>query len=1159
VLRVKRRLAVDKLYYISNIKFKGFKSFKNAQAQFPQGFVALAGPNGSGKSNVADAIRFCFGEMGTKAIRVRRASELVNLNSTHGEVTIVIQHSKEQDKKFEINRTISADGKTGYKLNGKSMTRTNVLEALRPHGLEVGTHNIIAQGQVQQIVEMNPKDRRAIIDQAAGISEFDDKKKEALGELSKVEAKISEAKIVLAERGAYLLELEKEKNAALSYQDAKTLLERSRATLLGIEYTKLNNQFDELLKSKGELATQIGALDESLSKLSKSKEELEAKRKELADKMSQGGQKESLVSQIQEAKVQIAQHQTLITQKQESIKDFETQLATLAQKKMDFGRQLASTNAQLKQKEQYLITLKKELEQAKLNAGISEDDTTHSSGIDKLNEELSDVRANKASTIAKCEGIQALIEHKGSLAKETAAELEKLSSTKGSDELEKMSDEIKELNSQLTSLFDKEKKFNRDIPDLDRKLLEAKERVAALRGSASPVARNPALLTVHALKEAKMGGIYGLVSELISLDEEYQQAVEASAGGRLNYVVVDSLDTADTIIKKLKSEKSGRCSFIPLDKIIIGRSASEKLPPSALGRMIDFIKYSPELDNAMRYVFEDTLLVNDVSTAKKIGIGTWRMVTLGGELLERSGVISGGTNRSSLMARSSLQKAESDVDSIKSERDALYSDLYSVRDEMQKLRKERASAELKLRTKEAELGAGADRQARTQKLKESLLAHNQELEKQKSSLQELTSSIRELEKKEQSLLSSLCATKEMQAKQKEESKKKAGDSQKKYEDVLEKHSQFLTDIDSKKQESNLLQTQIDESAQEHSRVLASLEECKKQIKSSESGLKKSESELAKFEQALQEVSATVKKYYAKMQSLQSELDTLGAQEGKAKFERDALVRTQNEVNIKHATIETKLVDVKAEWEKYASVQAFDNISKSELEQNIKSSEAKMNELGMVNLKAPQLYDEKKAELEGIGQKVGTLQNEKEAVLSLIEEIETKKLRLFNETFSAVNTQFKKLFAMVFKGEGTLMLDDPSNPLDSGLGMRVRGIHDKRDKYLESMSGGEKTLLALMLIFSLQMKKSAPFYILDEAEAALDKVNASKMADFIRQMSKGSQFITITHNDAILSAADVVLGVARDENGSRIVGVQLSHGSQFVKKESPITESANPMS
>jgi len=1148
------------LYHISKIKFRGFKSFKSAEASFPQGFVAIAGPNGSGKSNVADAIRFCFGEMGTKAIRVKRASELIYINSSRGEVTINLTGSGEEEPNFEIRRSISEDGKTSYSLNGKHLTRTNVLEALRPYGLEIGHHNIIAQGQVQRIVEMNAKDRRTIIDSVAGISEFDEKKKEAMGELGKVEAKISESRIVLSERGAYLQELEAEKNAAISHNEAKAMLEQARATLLHSEYEKLNSQFDELLKKRAELGKEIGSFEKKLGEITAQKNSLEAQRKELAQKMSDGGKKESLLSQIQELKVQMAQSQALCEEKAKAVEELGVKEKEMEAQKGETESQITRLSAQIKAKHAMLTNLAIQVKNAKEAAGI--DDERQSPGekeAEAISQKLSSVREQKATFAGQMQGMEHVLESTTQLLKSAQSELSLLKNEKEDNEAGKLSSSIEQINESLTSLFEKEKALNKDIPSLDRQMLDAKERVAALRGSVSPASRNPALIAVQELKNSKGGeGIFGAVADLISMDSDYQVAIEAAAGSRLNYVVVDSLDNANSIIKKLKAGKQGRCSFIPLDKVVFN-TRKQSTPSGSLGRLIDFVQYSPAIDNAMRYLFEDTLLVQNVESAKKIGVGSWRMVTMGGELLERSGVITGGSQKSSLLSRSSLKKAEDEIDKIKTRRDSLYSDLYSVRDEMQRLRKERASLELKLRTREAEAGSATEKKARIKKLEEQATALKAQEGAKKKELEKIKEKISSLEKEEKELSKELYAAKEAAQKAREDAKKKSGDKQQHYRELFEKHASLSSELDSLRQEEKMHLS----SKQSLSNAFSQMQKDKKivslEIKTLEEASAAARKKLEKCEDSLRHVSASVQKYYNQMQELQSRLDALGGEEGQIKFSFDSQNRALNEINIKHASVETKLADVSAEWEKYKQATLLEDFTKTKLEQMIGECEATINSLGMVNLKAPELYEAKKQELEEMGKRVETLQSEREAVISLMQEIENKKRKIFMDTFTSVNEHFIKLFSTVFKGEGSLVLDTPENPLDSGLSMRARGLNEKRDRYLESMSGGEKTLLSTMFIFSLQMRKSAPFYILDEAEAALDKANASKMADFLKQMSKKAQFIVITHHDALLSAADVVLGVAKTNEGSKIVGVQLTSGSQFTKggEEAEVQEEGLP--
>jgi chromosome segregation protein len=276
---------------------------------------------------------------------------------------------------------------------------------------------------------------------------------------------------------------------------------------------------------------------------------------------------------------------------------------------------------------------------------------------------------------------------------------------------------------------------------------------------------------------------------------------------------------------------------------------------------------------------------------------------------------------------------------------------------------------------------------------------------------------------------------------------------------------------------------------------------------------------------------------AQLAELDSKIAALSQQIGKLKSELDKKNRELMDLEVRRQTTQTRLADLKSEVDQYQGLELID-LPRGELDSLAKDSQSTMESLGTVNLKAPEMYEQKKKDIDEVRARVESLDSEKKAVFSMIDEIEAKKRAIFLSTFSSVNDNFRKLFSFVFKGEGTMLLDQPSSPFEGGLLVKVTD-QDSHVKYLDSMSGGEKSLLALIFIFSIQMHKAAPFYILDEADAALDKENSRKLSELIRQLSANTQFIVVTHNDTILSSSDVALGVTRTEDGSKIVGVQLT--------------------
>ncbi|VVB99240.1 Chromosome partition protein Smc [uncultured archaeon] len=1129
------------MVYIKGLKFRGFKSFRKAEASFPKGYVCLAGPNGSGKSNVTDGIRFALGEGSLKALRAKRISELINTSSKYAEVTLYI----DGERQYEIKRAINSEGKTLYRINGKRSTRTLVMEELRQYGLEAGTHNIIAQGQVQKIVELSSKERRQIIDGVAGISEFDDKKDEALSELAKVDQKINDANIVLGEREAHLTELEKEKNDALSYMEAQENFKRAKASISATEYAKLNKQHTEVVQKSTVLKGETEELEKQSAVLGGRMSELSSQRDAITAKISSSGSREAAMQEIAGLKESISSDTATLSAQKKDTERLDSSCASLAKQIETLRKSQKELSAQSKTISDSLSKVTKqigELEKKTTSGNVQAEEI--SSRMESLSAKVVSLKEQKAASESTLKNTEKMLEMK-------KQEMARLSSTLGAQADDKLSGESSTLRkealalqSQLDAMFEREREINRALPELDRKLLSAKEKAATLRAQISPSAVSMAARAVDEMKKEGMKGIYGQVSTLISCDPKYGNAVEAAAGQRLSYVVVDSMNTAVKCIEKLKAQKSGRCTFVPLDTV---RSSGAEKPGAAqgcLGALIDFVEFEPAYMNAMEYVFSDTLLFDTVQNAKKAGVGKARMVSIDGELIEKSGIISGGSQKGSLLSKASLDKAELDASAIDAERKELYSQLYTLRDEMSAKRKEKAEAEIKLKGIEIEIKTTEERRASSKRtlsdieeIKKELSSTEEEMAKLKKSLSALDAELLKSISEHESLKTRL-------ASERDKAKQADSESNKLLTSLHAQRSSLEAQLAAKNEEFSRLAALYAEKENECKQAETQLSETKKSIVS----LQKSISENTKLreekEAKLSEMSSASQKLMGKLKELEGQLAEIAQQAGKLKAEIDRRARELMELEVKRQTTETRLIDLKADLDQYQGVPTID-ATRAELEELTRKSQSTMEALGVVNLKAPELYDQKKKDIDEIKTRVASLDTEKKAVFHMMDEIEAKKRAIFLSTFTSVNDNFKRLFGYAFKGEATMLLEQPSSPFEGGLLVKVHD-QDGRDKYLDSMSGGEKSLLALIFIFAIQMFKAAPFYILDEADAALDKENSRKLAELIRQLATKTQFIVVTHNDTMLSNAEVALGVTRTEDGSKIVGVQLTSAAAVAR-------------
>ncbi|MCC7552852.1 chromosome segregation protein SMC [Candidatus Micrarchaeota archaeon] len=1109
--------------FINRIKIRGFKSFKSVDLDLPPGFIAVAGPNGSGKSNLSDAVRFSLGELSLKSLRAKKTSELVFMDSKEAAVTLFTGNGI--GNHLEVKRAINKDGKTIYKLNGKMTTRTNVIEAIRPIGLELGNHNVIAQGQVQKIVEMGPKERRGIIDGVAGISEFEEKKKESIKELDKVQQKINDASIVLSEREGFVNELEKEKDAAIEYKRSKELYKRGRASLVYIELDKFQKEYDNSIKNLKEKENTLKKLQEDINVLEKNLRELETKKNELTDKINKDGKKEGLLRQLEELRININVGKNSLVEKDREIKKLEQEKQKIIGDQSKVSNKISTLEKEITEIDKELKKLQKEVPEEVFDSNINNLD---------LQEEItsiSDLLISKKESLAKLnadfEGIINMI----NIRKE-GLEDEDIDLTKLENEKENLEDEIKTVQKEVDKIFENEKQKNKSIAEADRELINLRGKIAELRPHVKGLTKNPTLMFVDEIKP-KIPGLYGTVAELILFDQKYSDAIQGAAAGRLEYVVVEDIDTAAKIIELLKKQKMGRCTFIPLDRPGKGESIPQKVKSSKgfVDSLINVIKFEPKYYNAIEYAFGSTAIIDSLDTAKKLK-GTCKLVTLGGEVFYTSGILTGGSSKGNLSAKMKLDKLEKELEELKIEKTQLHSDLESLREEMNSKRKERTALELKYREIMIEIG-GITRstekvKTKAEDIKKVLIELEQrqkELIKQKSKLEE---EILSLENKKIDINKKL---KEHQEKQKE----KQSEMQKKYSNLLSKLSDKRADYQSKQKEKELLEESLKQHKEKEKQISVDLKEVLKIRSELNNTLKNNEKELDKVEQEMTKISKKLEGVWEEIKHLDKELDLVSQQKGKLLYSYERTKDSLKDYEISKAKAETRLIDLKSEYEDYKDTVLID-ASKEKLLEIIRDNENKLNSLGEVNLKAPELYEEKKKEIEEIKDKVEKLKDERSAVLTMIEEIDSKKNKIFMETFHKINDKFKDLFGYVFDGEGLLVLDKPNEPFESGLQIRVK--KGNKNKYLDSMSGGEKSLLALIFIFSIQMTKPSPFYLLDEAEAALDKENSRKMAELIKKLSVNTQFFVITHNDEVLKSADVALGVTMTDKGSQVLGIEL---------------------
>jgi len=1016
-----------------------FKSFRKGSVEFVKGVNGITGPNGSGKSTICDAILFALGENSLSRLRVNKVSKLINDFSNKPIASVKIELDGE--KKVEIKRIIRADGKTKFYLNGKRVTRKALVDFLKSFSAEPSSTNTIAQEEVTKLINMSPKERRALIDEISGIEEFNQKKEEAKKELEKVEQKLSEANILLNERLGYLKELEKERAQALLYKELQEKIRKISYAIVSFSLEENKKILDSLIKKEIELQQKKKEIEERAKAKSSDLEKIRSSLKEKIQKINELNlQKQNFIEKKQELEKSIELAKYRLAKEEESLKNLESEKQE-QEKKLE----------ELIKRE---IELRKEFE--KVNEEIK-----NIYGNEKVieEEELEQKRARIAEEKAKN---IAILNQNEEEEKSNIEEIEKQLSQVEKD-FEEKSKELKEIEKEIEEI---EKQKN----EIGIKIIEEE---AKGRGKVYDFV-------------TKKEGVFGTVAELISFGKEYEKAINACAASRMNYFVVENADVANKIIKELNEKRIGRAGFIPLKELKETKKES--------GSIAELISYDKKFEKVVSYLFGSTFLANFEEIKANPGK---RYVTIDGTIIEESFILTGGYIETINFGE--LKKKQKEIEKQESEK----------RQILEQKRKELSSIELR----RIELKTKADYE---RKRIEEIRRRNKELRKQK---EEAKKRLQELQKIEEELNKSKPVAKEVIEKR----------------IIVSKLEPEIRNVCERKEEVLKRIKQIEE---EVSRI-------KKQKQEDEEEIKKIEEEIKsikppqEFEQIYKE--------YQELQERESEIaKELGAIQKEIDFAKDEDQRTA----IRKAEIETRLKDLLAEIKNYKEedkgIEIKSEEERQKFEKELEEAKKKIEELKNVNMLAIQAYEEKSKELKEVEEKVERIKQEKEAIIKMIKEIDEKKNKVFKENFEKVNSNFKKLYYYTFNEEAELYLDKPREPFSSGLYIRVKKT--KRDE--ESFSGGEKTIIFLLLLFALHFTKNLSFYLLDEVDAPLDKENTKKIFSLIKKISQesGTQFIIVTHNDLSIRQMDAVIGVTKTEEGSKVYGIDLQQIQKIEEKK-----------
>ena len=973
------------------MRLKNFKSFKKAEISLHRGFTAIAGANASGKSNILDALLFVLGATSLKMLRASKLTDLVNHDASEDYALVEIE-VEDNEKKYVISRTIDTKGQSVMRLDGRRKTLNEVTSLLQELGIKATGHNIVVQGDVTRVIEMSPKHRREIIDEVAGLAEFEEKKAEAIQKLEKVEERINDATIILNERSKVLDALEAERAAAERYLFLKEELRRSKATIISEEIKRINVEMAKLEREMAEARDAIARYEKERAELIEQENSLEQKMEEITRQLIDAGEKtySTIGREIEERKSEIR-----ITK--ERIETKKSRLDYLA-------NSLQKNKAEIKDLRQEQEDKERELKELDLRAAASGEKIKFVRG--QIDQKSGKVNSRELS------GVEARLKE---LAKEADTLKEKVHEKNISEE--KMLKE-QEMTEKLLRELLEEKAI------LDRKLEDKKAMEASLRQLASVSAE----ILEHKEKEAEtlLNEMQYFRNKTEHLNAEIEKLSELKAKCPTCEQAIDK-----NTIESLFNSRKERVRAIGAE---MQKKASQK----------------EKLDTEKRQLREKMAQKGEL-TAK---------LRAADEVVERHSRVSSQVNEfREKMKMQHLQK-------VQSEKNELSKQLHKLLAERQLLQ---------------------DRADTMRKSSESL------------GLNEL----------------------------------------------IEKLNHMNDDRMAIDNRIAVLRTEmghrIEKGIDERNRGIAALEndmkQAQKELEALETGIKVPQKELEEKEKEMLKATESNKVLEEQKQRLQTKLVNIDEKKEKVAEKISRQEKQINEINISRSKHEVRLADLNEEFTEFADAELIRGANVQELRQKIPDFEKEMKSLGAVNMKALESFEEKKREVAELTGKAQKLDEERKAVLEMIDKIELKKLSIFMKCFEEIGRKFSELYYMFFGGEGKLGLENATNPLEGGLTIQAKYSEEKL-KSIDAMSGGEKSMTALAFLFAIQSYEPAPFYIFDEVDAALDKENSLKLGKMVAEISKSSQFISITHNDSVIKQANQIIGVALNKQKSSVIGLRL---------------------
>jgi len=1177
--------------HLIRIELENFKSFGGEVViPFDMGFTAITGPNGSGKSNCGDAIQFVLGPKSTKALRASNVSELIFNGGGRGKaakqmsVTLVFANVPEHDgqrrlrvQEDEVSFTRSVrlnrkgDPVSSFRIGDKPSTATEMRRVLAEAGLRGDGYNIVLQGDVTNLATMTPHKRRGVLEEVAGVTAYDDEIRRANNQRKHVENSIETIDLLEVDKKKQLKQLGKEREQALKFRELKEERDKSKVTLYQSRYRNKIDEVKLLGNERSDYTDRVRELDSSItegnSNLVNYDEELVRIEAEIREVLAGDAQK--LIQEIRQHEIdietgsdRIGDQRKVISESKEEVNVLTTEVERAHSARKQASDSLDEANNALSLADESLIQASEEEKEARraiesgdkhardLNRALGKAADTVSAAQDKNSQaQLEADRASQASQIAS-ENL-ADLEEKYEEATMVRDDLEligeDLRGSEGESDRGSLADDFRRLQKQESELRADRDRSETRLRDAERNLSKAKARQEA-RSSAPGSALTLAALS-RLRESGQISGILGSLGELTSpKDPAHEEALATALGNGLRSIVVRDDEVAAKCIAWLRKNSGGRATFLPLSKLKSSRPQGRTLlvarNPGMIGFAHELLDYDQEVETAVLYASRNTLLVESMEVARR-NMGGVRMVTPDGSLIESSGAMTGGSssrgNRPSFgggpIRNSSLERLESAVQ----EADLLYSTVDAALREtmtnMQLLRDrinnvDGSDHSVKVRNWKADM----DRATKSVAEAESRVI---------SAKSELDSSEKTRKEKESNALSAegeLNAAIETRSLAAEALQDNTPDH---LSEILRKAEQTRTNaertrlasessISINQEKLSLMESRISELERQldkHNTAIenaeSSITTLEKSIENSRNDLEELKTQSSQFDEEEKILTDKRDTLFEERASLRASLDSLSKERQTIRSRIDELNAQIQQKREAVGETESELleagVDIPSEDVQLPTI--------AEAERVLQGLERRLGNLGDVNMLAIEQYDSTAERISDLMEDGKTLRSRRDHLVSIAEQLESERKMRFMTVFEHVNSNFSRVYEILQpSGSGKLRLENKKNPFDGGLDMACVPPGKSRNTRRSALSGGEKSMAALALIFAIQDYEPSPFYYFDEVDQNLDPFNSGRIATLCRIRSERAQFIMVTLRKVSLSLADHHIGITHAGDG-----------------------------